>query len=343
MRGGTNEPIGHLDRVEDQITHKNGNFDAIMVCGGVLMGRKNCPLGLKMHVLKSPWLPEEKVTAFIFHPRYPILIVGLANGTLNFYEFTDDLKSATPSFTMTMFASLPFSGKTPPSSVRRITANPSGRLFVIEYKHSSCVLVSMDAHKKIATIPFVSESLTKCIGSLSALTFFGSNMLFTAHYNKNCVWDMSDLKDIKLISEIEPIMSTDGSRNFDTEIVQQIITCGDLSFLLRTTKMIVLVRLGDDFKTCNIVAKLSVYGIYSAGTKIDFEHDSIALFDKMLVLVVPSQRLVKFFLLEDDAIHLLLTKQIETPTCWSYDLMTSVFRYYIHTLSHFTIENKFRV
>lgn len=342
VKGNTNEPIGHLDRVEHQITHKNGNFDAIIVCGGVLMGR-NCPLGLKMRVLKSPWRSEEKATTCIFHHSDQILIVGRANGTVDFYQFTDDLESVTPSFTMILLASLPFSGKTP-SSVRRITQNPSGSLFVIEYNHSSSVLVSMDAQNKIAfSKQFVSELLTKCIGSLSAVTFFGSNMLLTAHYNKNCVWDMSDLEDIKLLSEIEPIMSTDGSRNFNTEIVQQIITCGDLSFLLRTTKMIVLVRLGDDFKTCNIVAKLPVYGIYSAGTMLDFEHDSIALFGKLLILVVPSQRVVKFFLLEDDAIRLLLTKQIETLTCWSYNPWTSVFSYYTRTLSHFTIEYRFRV
>ena len=62
VKGGTNEPIGELDRVDLEISHKNGNFVAIMVCGGVLMGRTKCPLGLKMYVLKSPWVSSEKVS-----------------------------------------------------------------------------------------------------------------------------------------------------------------------------------------------------------------------------------------------------------------------------------------
>jgi hypothetical protein len=55
-QGGTNVGLAHLDKVELYISHENSDFEAIMVSGGVLMGRKNCPLGLKMHVLKSPWL-----------------------------------------------------------------------------------------------------------------------------------------------------------------------------------------------------------------------------------------------------------------------------------------------
>jgi hypothetical protein len=343
--GGTNVGLAELDRVDLEIFHKNGNFVAIMVSGGVLMGRKNCPLGLKMHVLKSPWVSSEKVTACTFDLREQILIVGRADGIVNFYRFTDDLESITPSFTMNLFASLPFTG-TKPSFVRRITPNPSGRLFVIEYMHSSSVLVSMDEQKKIATIPFVSELLVSRIGSISALAFFGSNMVITTHftYLKICVWDLSDLGDIKLLSEIEPIMRTtiDG-RNFKAGIVEQIITCGELSFLFRTSELIFLVRLKDDFTTCSVVVQLPVYERFSVSSRIDYDRDSIALFGKMLVLVVPSKSVVKFFLLEDDVIHLLLTKKIETPTCWSYDPRTSVFSYYTHTSSHFTCKRQFRV
>ena len=325
--GGTNVGLAELDRVDLEIFHKNGNFVAIMVSGGVLMGRKNCPLGLKMHVLKSHWVSEQQVTVCIFHPSDQILIVGLTDGRVNFYRFTDDLESITPSFTMKLFASLPFGGGKP-SCVRRITPNPSGNLIVIEYQQSSSVLVSMDAQNKIATIPFVSALLASRIGGIYSLAFFGENMLITTHYNKYCVWDLSDLGDIKMLSEIEPIICTVGSRKFYTGIVEQIIPCGKSSFIFRTNEYIFLVRLGDDFTTCSIVVELPVYEKFSASTKIDFEHELCALYGNMLVLVVPSKCIVKFFLLKDDAIHLLLTKQIETPTCWSYNPKTSVFRYY---------------
>jgi len=339
--GGTNVGLAELDRVDLDIFHQNGNFGAIMVCGGVLMGRKNCPLGLKMHVLKSPWVSSEKVTACIFHPRYQILIAGSADGTVNFYQLTDDLESITPSFTMKLFASLPFGGGKP-SCVRRITPNPYGNLIVIEYQQSSSVLVSMDEQNKIATIPFVSALLASRIGGIYSLAFFGENMLITTHYNKYCVWDLSDLGDIKMLSEIEPIICTVGSRKFYTGIVDQIIPCGKSSFIFRTSEYIFLVRLGDDFTTCSIVVELPVYEKFSASTKIDFDHDLIALYGNMLVLVVPSKCIVKFFLLKDDAIHLLLTKKIETPTCWSYDPKTSVFSYYC-TSCGFTYNRQFRV
>jgi hypothetical protein len=336
--GGTNVGLAELDRVDLEIFHKNGNFVAIMVSGGVLMGRKNCHLGLNMHVLKSPSVSSEKVTAFTFDLREQILIVGLADGRVNFYRFTDDLESITPSFTMKLFASLPFGGGNP-NCVKRITTNPSGNLIVIEYQQSSSVLVSMDAQNKITIIQFVSALLASRIGGIYSLAFFGENMLITTHYNKYCVWDLSDLGDIKMLSEIEPIICTVGSRKFYTGIVNQIIPCGKSSFIFRTNEYIFLVRLGDDFTTCRIVVELPLYEQFSASTNIDFEQDLIALYGNMLVLVVPSKCIVKFFLLKDDAIHLLLTKQIETPTSWSYDPRTSVFSY---TSRSFT-RHKFRV
>jgi WD40 repeat protein len=340
--GGTNVWLADLDRVDLVISHKNGNFVAIMVCGGVLIGRKNCPLGLKMHVLKSPWVSKQQVTVCIFHPSDQILIVGFADGTVNFYQVTDDLESmTTPSFTMKLFASLPFGGGKP-SCVKRITTNPSGSLFIIEYQQSSIVLVSMDEQNKIATIPFVSALLASRIGGIYSLAFFGENMLITSHYNKYCVWDLSDLGDIKMLSEIEPIICTVGSRKIYTGIVNQIIPCGKSSFIFRTSEYIFLVRLGDDFTTCSIVVELPLYEKFSASTKIDFEHDLITLYGNMLVLVVPSKCIVKFFLLKDDAIHLVLTKKIETPTSWSYDPRTSVFSYY-YTSCSFTRQSQFRV
>ena len=340
--GGTNVGLAELAPVELYIIHRNSHFVAIMVSGGVLMGRKNCPLGLKMHVLKSHWVSEQQVTVCIFHPSDQILIVGLTDGTVNLYQVTDDLESmTTPSFTMKLFASLPFGGGNP-SCVKRITTNPSGSLFVIEYQYSSSVLVSMDAQNKITIKHFVSALLASRIGGIYSLAFFGENMVITTHYNKYCVWDLSDLDNIKMLSEIEPIICTVGSRKFYTGIVEQIIQCGKSSFIFRTNEYIFLVRLGDDFTTCSIVVELPVYEKFSASTKIDFEHDLIALYGDMLVLVVPSKCIVKFFLLKDDAIHLLLTKKIETPTSWSYDPRTSVFSYY-YTSCSFTCRSQFRV
>jgi hypothetical protein len=324
---GTNVGLAELGKVELYITHKNLHFEAICVSGDILMGRTTCPYGLKMHVLKSHWLSGKKVTACIFHPIDQILIIGQENGTVVFYKFTDDLKSMSPSFTLNLFQSLPFSGIIP-SCVSRITSNPSGRLFIIEYKHYPSVLVSMDSDK-------ISMGI-------DSITFFGENMMLSNQNKKYCVWDLSDLRDIKLLSEIEPIMRTDGSRQYYPWLVEQIIPCGKSSFLCRKSEMIFFVRLGDDFKTCSVVVELPVYGEFSASTKIDLEMDSIALYGKMLILVVPSKCVVKFFLLEDDAIHLLLTKQIETPTCWSYDPRTSVFGYY-YTSCDFTYHRQFRV
>ncbi len=341
-QGGTNVGLAELGRVELCITRGNSDFEAIMVSGGILMGRKNCAVGLKMHVVKSGCFSKEKVTECIFHPSYQILIVGREDGAVMFYQFTDDLKSMTPSFTMNLFESLPFGGGGNPSCVKRITSNLSGSLFVIEYKNTSSVLVSMDAENKIATIPFVSASLASRIAGIYSLAFFGENMMLTTHYNKYCVWDLSDLGDIKLFSEIEPIICTGGSRKFYPGIVEQIIPCGKSSFLFRTREYIFLVRLGDDFKTCSIVIELPVYGRFSVSTQLDVERDSIALYGDMLVLVVPSKCVVKFFLLKDDAIHSLLTKKIETPTCWSYDPRTSVFSYY-YTSCSFTHKRQFRV
>jgi hypothetical protein len=307
------------------------------------MGRKKCPLGLKMSVVKSPWVSNQKVTVCIFHPSAEIVIVGMADGTVNFYQFTDDLKSVTPSFTMTMIASLPFTGKTP-CSVLRITANPTGSLFVIKYKCSPSVLVSMDAQNNLVTIPFVHESLAREIGSINALAFFDKKqIIITTHYKKYCVWDLSDLRDIKLLSQIEPISCTVDGRSLHHRLIEQIIPCGESSFLFRTLEYIFFVRLGDDFTTCSVVVELPVYGIFSPRPMFDVESDSIALFGNMLILVVPSKCIVKFFLLRDDAIRLVLTKQIETPTCWSYDPRTSIFSYYHTSWGGFTLEERIRV
>jgi len=335
VEGGTNHRVADLDVVDLQKTHNNGIFEAILVSGDVLMGRKNDPLGLKMCVVKSPFLSLEKVSVFIFHPIQQILIVGREDGTVMFYEFTDNFESITPCFVMNLIASIPFIGKTA-SIVRRITANPSGTWFyVIEYKYSSSVLVSMDAQNNIVTKPFIPESLFREIGGISAMAFFGVNMAITNHYKKYCVWDLSDLGNLKLLSIIN-------DRNFYSGYVQQIITCGVLSFLFRTSESIFLVRLGDDFTTCSVVVELPVYGRFSTSTRLDYQCDSMALFGNMLVLVVPSECIVKFFLLQNDAIHLLLTKTIETPTCWSYDPRTSVFTYCYESNSY-TCQKKFRV
>ena len=333
--GGTNIGLAELDTVKIHKIHNNGLYELMLASGVVLMGRNKCPLGLKMSVVKSSWVSNEKVTVCMFHPSDKILIVGLENGKVIFYQFTDDLKSVTPSFTMTMIASLPFTGKTP-GSVLRITANSTGSLFVIKYKSSPSVLVSMDGKNNLVNIPFVPDSLVREIGSINALAFFDKkhkNHIITAHYRKYCVWDLSDLRDIKLLSQIEPISCTVGTVDgggFCHGFVEQIIPCGKSSFLFRTLGYIFFVRFGDDFTTCSVVVELPVYGRFSPRPMFDLESDSIALFGNMLILVVPSKCIVKFFLLRDDAIRLVLTKQIETPTCWSYDPRTSIFSYY-HT------------
>lgn len=334
VQAGTNERIADFDAVNLQTTHNNGIFEAILESGGVLMGRKNDPLRLKMSVVKSPFLSKEKVSVFIFHPNQQILIVGRENGTVMFYEFTDNFESITPCFAMTLIASVPFTGKTP-CSVRRITANPSGSLFGIEYKSSPSILVSMDAQNNVVTIPFIPESLVKEIGGMSAIAFFGESMAITTHWRKCCVWNLKDLSDFKLVSIIEPM-------NFLGNF-QQIITCDVMSFLFRTTENIFFVRFGDDFTTLQVMVELPVYGRFMVSSRIDFERDSMALFGDMLVLVVPSTCIVVFLLLKDDAIHLLLRKTIETPTCWSYDPRTSVFHYYYESCGKHLCAREFRV
>lgn len=340
--GSTNIGLGELDTVKLHITHKSGLYEVIMSSQGVLMGRKKCSIGLKVDVVKSPLFSKEKVTVCIFHPIHQILIVGLENGTVNFYRFSDDLESITPSFTMTLIASLPFTGQTP-GSVLRITANPTGSLFVIRYNSSPSVLVSMDAKNNLVTIPFVSAELSRSIGSIYSLAFFGEDRIMTTHYRKYCVWDLSDFGDIKLLSQIEPILCTVGGTSFYQGIIEQIIPCGESLFLLRTLENILLVRLGDHCTTCIVLVEMPVYGRFSPRPISDVGSDSIALFGNMLILVVPSNCIVKFFLLRDDAIQLVLTKQIETPTCWSYDPRTSIFSYYYTSWGGFTLERKFRV
>jgi hypothetical protein len=335
VKAGTNERVADLDVVNLQTTHNNGIFQAILVSGGVLMGRINDPLGLKMSVVKSPWVSKEKVSMFIFDPIRQILLVGRGNGTVMFYEFTDNFESITPCFAMTLIASVPFTGNTP-CSVRRITANPSGSLFVIEYKCSPSVLVSIDAQNNVVTIPFIPESLVREIGGMSAIAFFGESMAITTHWRKCCVWDLKDLSDFKLVSIIEPMKFLG---NF-----QQIITCDVMSFLFRTTENIFFGRFESDaFTTLQVMVELPVYGRFMVSQQIDFERDSMALFGDMVVLVVPSTRIVVFLLLKDDAIHLLLRKKIKTPTCWSYDPRTSVFHYYYESCGKHLCAREFRV
>ncbi len=317
VKGHTNKWACDIDTVLQQITHQNGKFEAIKTYGRVLMGRANCPLGLKMVVVKSPLFPREKVTVILFHPIAQMLICGHEDGTVKFLTFTDDSQSATPSFVMILVASQSCVVR---SSVKRITSNDSGSIFVVEYESSPSVLVSMDT-----MMPFVPEYLRDRIGNISALAFFGSRIL-TTHYNQYCVWNIDESDGfLTLVSQIDPIIN---SRGYCPGGVFQIIHFGEMSFLFRTSESIFLVRLREDFTRCDVVHEQPVYDRFQSFRGKDLEFPSMALNGRILTVVVPTRNILKIFLVDESGISLFKQTSVEEPTSWAYNPRTSVFSYY---------------
>lgn len=317
VNGHTNKWACDLDRVVGQITHQNGKFEAIMTYGRVLMGRANCPLGLKMVVVKSPLFSKEKVTVIIFHPIAQMLICGHEDGTVKFLNFTDYSQSATPAFVMTLVSSQSCVVR---SSVKRITSNESGTIFVVEYESSPSVVVTMDV-----MMPFVPAYLKDRIGNISSLAFFGSRIL-TTHYNKYCVWNIDESDGfLRLVSEIDPIIN---SRGYCPGGVFQIIHFGEMSFLFRTTESIFLVRLREDFTKCDVVYEQPVYDRFQSFSGKDLEFPSMALSGRILTVVVPTRSILKIFLVDESGISIFKQTSVEEPTSWAYNPKTSVFSYY---------------
>ena len=318
----TNEWACEIDTVLEQITHRNGKFEALMTYGRVMMGRANCPLGLKMVVIESALFSKDRVTVCIFHPIAQMLICGHQDGTLKFWTFTDDSQSAISSFNMTLVASQLCDVK---SSVKRITSNDSGSIFVVEYESSLSILVSIDTKNILRMEPFVPQSLVSKIGKISALAFFGSRIL-TTHYNKYCVWKIDESDGcLRLDSQIDQIIN---SRGFYPGRVYQIIWIRDNSFLFRTSESIFFVRLTDNYTKCQIVHEQRVYDRFYTCTEKDLEINSLALNGNILIVVIPSMNILKIFLVDETRISPFLETTIKEPTSWTYNPSTSVLSYY---------------
>ena len=347
VRGGTCSPVGEIDEIVSHVLHPSGKFGAFIDgSGSILMERANCQLGLKMSVFQGRFMTKKKATVCVFHPIEQMLIVGMEDGTVEFYRFSDDCQSATPSFVMTLVATHTLGPRTA-SSVKRITVHPSGTLFAVEYKFSPSILVfSIDKDNKLMVKPFVNEQVEREIGRLTAICFFGSqsNMIITSHLTKFCVWTFDETDgSLTMVSKIDAIKI-----EHDYLVsVMQIISCktDEPSFVLRTHDSILLIRLEDELTKCRVLVSQPCNKRFSF-TKFtkekDLNADSIALFRRMLILVVPSQRIVKFFLVKPTKMTLMFEKEIENPICWSFDPVTSIFSYYYESCT-FTRQHRIMV
>lgn len=357
VRDGFCRPVGEIDEIVSHVLHPSGKFGAIIDgSGNILMERANCPLGLKMTVFQSEIMTKRKATVCVFDPIEQMLIVGMEDGSVEFYRFLDDCQSATPSFVMTLVAT-----HTPDpryaSSVKRITVHPSGKLFAVEYssqyKLSRRILISIDKDDKLIVKPFVNEQVEmqqfRCI---TAICFFGpqSKMILTSNSRTLCVWTFDETDgSLTMVSEIGAIKD---EHDFIYINTYQIISYQPPDnepdkplFVVRTPHSILVIQLDDGLTKCRVLVSQPSNEQYSF--QIDMRNedqamDSIALFGKMLILVVPSQRIVKFFLVKPTNMTLMFKKEIEKPLCWSFDQVTSIFRYYFDSCT-FTRQHSIKV
>lgn len=320
-----NEWSGELDTVEHQTT--NGQFDAILQDGSVWMGT-NDDLKLKVCVVNRTIRSYKNVTTIIFHPTTNTLICGREDGTVDFFDFIHHSGSIVPSFEMKLVASLPCN-PIRPSHVRLISVSPNGNLIWVKYNDTPSLLFSKDKQNSFTMHPiFNPESpLFQENGGMNALTFFqGNNMILVSHLKTLVVLSFDESNgSLTMVAKMPHIFNSTGLK---PDCVMQIISCGDLVFVLRTMETIFLVQIEPDFTRYNVVVEQPVYGRFRSGKSVDYLKNSIAFFGDMLILVVPSQEIVKFFLIKDNQMTLVLKKSIETPTCWSFNPTTSVFSYF---------------
>ncbi len=334
---GTNEWNGEQDTVESVIT--NGPFEAILERGSVWMGPNN-GLRLKVCVVKCNFGKKDDVTAFIFHPTTNTLICGRGDGTVDFFDFDYDSMAEVPSFEIKLVASLPCN-PIKPSPVRSIRSSPNGDLFWVKYTDTPSVLFSRDKENSFTMHKIVvpESPLFHEIGGMNTLAFF-DKMILTSHLKMFVVWNFDESNgSLTMVAKMPHIVN---SRGLDPGCVVQIIPCGNLVFVLRTIETLFLVQIEPDFTRCNVVFEQPVYEQYRCSKSDDYAKDSIALFGNMLILVVPSQNIVKFFLIKDNQMRLVLKERIETPMCWSFNPITSVFSYYYES-SRSTRRCDFRV
>ena len=314
---------GELDTVEHQAN--NGRFDAILQGGRVWMGT-NHDLKLKVCVVNCTIIGNN-VTTFIFHPTTNTLICGREDGTVDFFDFIYHSGSLVPSFEMKLVASLPCN-PIRPSPVRFISVSPKGNLIWVEYTQTQSLLFSKDEKTSFTMHPiFNPESpLFQENGGMSALTFFQGNMILVSHLKTLVVLSFDESNgSLTMVAKMPHIFDSTGLK---PDCVMQIISCGDLVFVLRTRETIFLIQIEPDFTRYNVVFEQPVYGRYSSSKPMDYLNDSITLSNNILILVIPSQEIVKFFLIKDNQMTLVLRKSIETPTCWSFNPITSVFSYF---------------
>jgi hypothetical protein len=328
---------GEQDTVEGVIT--NGPFEAILGRRSVWMGL-NDGLRLKVCVVKYNFGKKDNVTASIFHPTTNTLICGRGDGTVDFFDFDYDSMAEVPSFDMKLVASLPCN-PIKPSPVRSIRSSSNGRWFWVKYTDTPSLLFSRDEKNSFTMHKIiVPESLFHETGvGMHALAVF-DGMIITSHSKMFVVWNFDESDgSLKMVARMPHIVN---SRGLNPGCVVQIIPCGNLVFVLRTIETLFLVQLEPDFTRCNVVFEQPVYDQYHSSKPGDYAKDSINFFGNILILVVPSQNNVKFFLIKDNQMRLVLKERIETPMCWSFNPVTSVFSYYYES-SHSTRRCDFRV
>jgi len=328
VEGNTCNHMGELQCIVVlHIFHPNGRFDAILTgLGDIFMGRIGDPLELKVKVINSPFNSKRKAVVCTFDPKSEMLIVGFMNGDFQFYKFTDRSQGATPLFEMELSNSYQQTGGE--RRIVSITASPCGKYFVILHDFSCGVLVTKNSDTLVVR-KFMSEHDFMHFGIISALAFFGSSMILTVQSKKYFIWKIEIDGTIAKISEIEPI-KIDG---LDPVSVKQIIVkdyasdasdASDASFIFKTWKSIHVLRLEDNFKILRILISHPIYepSMYSLDT--EFNDNSIFFKRNMLILVVPSQKIIKLFWVKETEMTILAKKDIKRPTRLAYDPHTSV-------------------
>jgi hypothetical protein len=324
VEGITCLPKNELVDVSHYTLHKNGRFEAIITGSGfICMGRLDCPIRIKTEVIKAG---EHEATFCVFHPFEPMLIVGRKNCIVEFYQFSCDLQSATPSFVMTLVAKHTNDDSQSFSDVTRITVNSSGNLFAIEYKYSMANLVYMDSDGNLVAKRFIDEPLKRQIGGVTAVSFFtmedSKTMVLTTHRTKYCVWTFDETDgSLTMVSQIDAIKA---------QYVVQIISHLSGKFIMRTTDgFILVIQLDDDLKGCKVLMKQTTKRQFSFEREEDYKKDSMALFDeKMLIVVVPTQNTVLFFLVKETEMVMMFKKTIDQPLCWTVNRLTGTFSSY---------------
>jgi hypothetical protein len=213
------------------------------------------------------------------------------------------------------------------SGVKRITFHPSGNLYVIEYEFSPVIMISINKEDKLVTKQFIEIETEREIGSITAVSFLTSqpNMILTYHRSKFRVWAFDEITEIlTLVSEGDAVKDKHGC----VTRIKQIVSHSTDKFILRTSDSILVVQLESEYKKCRVLMSCLTDEECSFSIDSDFTSDSMALFGNILILVIPSQNIVKFFLVGKTEVKMMLKKCIETPLCWSFNSNTSVFSLY---------------